>query len=33
MKIFIKWSQPFPSFDTILNDLELKEIKLDHSGA
>jgi hypothetical protein len=33
MKIFIKWSQPFPSFHTVRNDLELEEIKLDHSAA
>jgi hypothetical protein len=31
IKIFIKWSQPFPSFHTIRNDLELEEIELDHS--
>jgi hypothetical protein len=24
--IFIKWSQPFPSFHTVRNDLELEEI-------
>jgi hypothetical protein len=33
MKIFIKWSQPFPSFHTIRNNLKLEEIKLDHSIA
>jgi hypothetical protein len=33
MKIFIKRSQPFPSFHTIRNDLELEEIELDHSTA
>jgi hypothetical protein len=33
MKIFIKWSQSFPSFHTVHNDLELEEIKLDHSAA
>jgi hypothetical protein len=33
MKIFIKRSQPFPSFHTVRNDHELKEIKLDHSVA
>jgi hypothetical protein len=33
MKIFIKWSQPFPSFHTVCNDLELEEIELDHSAA
>ena len=33
MKIFIKQSQPFPSFDTVRNDLELEEIELDHSTA
>jgi hypothetical protein len=33
MKIFIKRSQPFPSFHTIRNDLELEEIELDHSAA
>jgi hypothetical protein len=33
MKIFIKRSQPFPSFHTIRNDLELEEIELDHLGA
>jgi hypothetical protein len=32
MKIFIKRWQPFSSFHTIHNDLELKEIKLDNSG-
>jgi hypothetical protein len=32
MKIFIKRSQPFPSFHT-RNDLELEEIELDHSVA
>jgi hypothetical protein len=30
MKIFIKRSQPFPSFHTIRNDLELEEIELNH---
>jgi hypothetical protein len=33
MKIFIKRSQPFPSFHTVRSDLELEEIKLDHSAA
>jgi hypothetical protein len=33
MKIFIKRSQPFPSFHTVRNDLKLEEIKLDHSTA
>jgi hypothetical protein len=33
MKIFIKRSQSFPSFHTICNDLELKDIKLDNSAA
>jgi hypothetical protein len=33
MKIFIKQSQPFPSFHTIRNNLELEEIKLDNSKA
>jgi hypothetical protein len=33
MKIFIKRSQSFPSFHTVCNDLELKEIELDHSAA
>jgi hypothetical protein len=33
MKIFIKRSQPFPSFHTVRNDLELKEIELDHLAA
>jgi hypothetical protein len=33
MKIFIKRSQPFPSFHTIHNDLNLKEIDLDYSAA
>jgi hypothetical protein len=33
MKIFIKRSQPFPSFHTVRNDLKLKEIELDHSAA
>jgi hypothetical protein len=33
MKIFIKRSQPFPSFHTVRNDLELEEIELDHSTA
>jgi hypothetical protein len=32
MKI-IKRSQPFPSFHTVRNDLELEEIELDHSTA
>jgi hypothetical protein len=31
MKIFIKWSHSFPFFHTVRNDLELKEIELDHS--
>jgi hypothetical protein len=30
MKIFIKQSQPFPSFRTIRNDLKLEKIELDH---
>jgi hypothetical protein len=33
MKIFIKRSQPFSSFHTIRNDLELEKIELDHSAA
>jgi hypothetical protein len=33
MKIFIKRSQPFASFLTVRNNLELKEIELDHSAA
>jgi hypothetical protein len=33
MKIFIKWSQSFPSFHTVRNDLKLEEIELDHSAA
>jgi hypothetical protein len=33
MKIFIKRSQPFPSFHTVRNDLELEEIEMDHSAA
>ena len=33
MKIFIEQSQPFPSFHTVRNDLELEEIELDHSTA
>jgi hypothetical protein len=33
MKIFIKRSQPFPSFHTVRNDLKLEEIELDHSTA
>jgi hypothetical protein len=33
MKIFIKWSQSFPSFHSVCNDLKLEEIKLDHSAA
>jgi hypothetical protein len=33
MKIFIKRSQPFPSFHTIRNNLELEEIELDHLTA
>jgi hypothetical protein len=33
IKIFIKRSQPFPSFHTVRNDLELKEIELDHLAA
>jgi hypothetical protein len=33
MNIFIKRSQPFPSFHTVRNDLELEEIELDHSAA
>jgi hypothetical protein len=31
IKIFIKRSQPFPSFHTICNDLELEEIEMDTS--
>jgi hypothetical protein len=33
MKIFIKRSQLFPSYNTVCNDLELEKIKLDHSMA
>jgi hypothetical protein len=33
MKIFIKRSQLFPSFNTVRNDLELEEIELDNSAA
>jgi hypothetical protein len=33
MKIFIKRSQPFPSFHTVRNNLELEEIELDHTAA
>jgi hypothetical protein len=33
MKIFIKRSLPFPYFHSVRNDLELEEIKLDHSAA
>jgi hypothetical protein len=33
MKVFIKRSQLFPSFHIVPNDLELKEIELDHSAA
>jgi hypothetical protein len=33
MKIFVKRSQPFPSFHTIRNDLKLEEIELDHLAA
>jgi hypothetical protein len=33
IKIFIKRSQPFPSFHTVRNELKLKEIELDHSTA
>jgi hypothetical protein len=33
MKIFIKRSQPFPSFHTVRNNLKLEEIMLDHSAA
>jgi hypothetical protein len=33
MKIFIKQSQPFPSFHTISNNLELEEIELDNTMA
>jgi hypothetical protein len=33
LKIFIKQTQPFPSFHTIHNDHELEEIELDHSAA
>jgi hypothetical protein len=32
MKIFIKQSQSFPSFNTVRNDLKLEEIELDHSA-
>jgi hypothetical protein len=32
MKIFIKRLQPFSSFHTVHNDLELEEIELDHSA-
>jgi hypothetical protein len=33
MKIFIKQSQSFPSFNTVRNDLKLEEIELDHSAS
>jgi hypothetical protein len=33
MKIFIKWSQSFPSFHTVRNNLKLEEIELDHSAS
>jgi hypothetical protein len=33
IKIFIKRSQPFPSFHIVRNELKLKEIELDHSAA
>jgi hypothetical protein len=33
MKIFIKRSQPFPSFHSVRNDHKLVEIELDHSTA
>jgi hypothetical protein len=33
MKIFIKRSQPSPSFHTVRNNLKLKEIELDNSTA
>jgi hypothetical protein len=33
MKIFIKWSQSFPSFHIDHNDLKFEEIELDHSAA
>jgi hypothetical protein len=33
IKIFIKWSQSFPSIHTVCNDLELEEVELDHSAA
>jgi hypothetical protein len=33
MKIFIKRPQPFPSFHTICNDLELEEINPDNLAA
>jgi hypothetical protein len=33
MMIFIKRSQPYPSFHIVRNDLELEEIELDHSAA
>jgi hypothetical protein len=32
MKIFIKRSQPFPSFHIVRNNLELEEIELDNSA-
>jgi hypothetical protein len=33
MKIFIKWTQSFPSFHTVRNDLELEMIEQDNSVA
>jgi hypothetical protein len=33
MKIFIKWSQSFPSFYTVHNDIKLEDIELHHSAA
>jgi hypothetical protein len=33
MKIFIKQSQPLPSFHTICNNLKLEDIELDNSAA
>jgi hypothetical protein len=33
IKIFIKRSQSFPSFQTIRNDLKLEEIEMDHLAA
>jgi hypothetical protein len=31
--VLLTWAQPFPSFHTICNDLELEKIELDHSVA